>query len=196
MSVDAAPHVLATSRLLENLLSKLREGDLACAEQLFHDYEPYLRVIVRKQFSQRLRAKFDSTDVLQAVWECVVRDLKETHGLAFDNSEHLKAFLVKIAHHRFFDQIRQHQGALRNEIPQSTNRLSYASPQPRPSEEAQAEDAWSQLLALCPPAHHEILRLKRNGLSLTEIAERTGLHPDSIRRVLRNLARRYSSTKP
>ena len=191
VSSASSPVPPASSRLQDSLLAKLVEGDLECAEKLFHEYEPYLRFIIRKQLSPRLRAKFDSTDVLQSVWECVVRDL-QVHGLSFDNSDHLRTFLVKITHHRFFDQIRQHRGALDNEIHQSEDRSAFRSNQPRPSEEVQADDAWHQLLAMCPPAHHDVLRLKRSGLSLTEIAEETGLHLDSIRRILRNLARRYS----
>jgi DNA-directed RNA polymerase specialized sigma24 family protein len=63
------------------------------------------------------------------------------------------------------------------------------SPKPRPSELAQAGDLWERILSHCPPEHRPILGLKRDGYSLAEIAERTGLHPDSIRRILRTLAR-------
>jgi DNA-directed RNA polymerase specialized sigma24 family protein len=53
----------------------------------------------------------------------------------------------------------------------------------------QAEELWEQMLALCPPAHQNLLRLKRAGVPLAEIAARTGLHPGSVRRILRNLAK-------
>jgi RNA polymerase sigma-70 factor (ECF subfamily) len=67
-----------------------------------------------------------------------------------------------------------------------------ASPEPRPSEVAQAGDLWEKMLALCPPEHHELLRLRRQGLLLTEIAARTGLHEGSVRRILRQLARQLA----
>jgi RNA polymerase sigma-70 factor (ECF subfamily) len=51
------------------------------------------------------------------------------------------------------------------------------------------------MLALCPPAHHELFRLKRLGLTLSEIASRTGLHPSSVRRILYELARRYAEAQ-
>jgi RNA polymerase sigma-70 factor (ECF subfamily) len=70
-------------------------------------------------------------------------------------------------------------------------RLAAAS-QPRPSEVAQAGELWERMLALCPPEHHELLRLRRQGLRLREIAERTGMHEGSIRRVLRQLARQLA----
>ena len=42
------------------------------------------------------------------------------------------------------------------------------------------------------PDHHELLRLKRQGLPLQEIAARTGLHEGSVRRILRQLARQLA----
>jgi DNA-directed RNA polymerase specialized sigma24 family protein len=66
------------------------------------------------------------------------------------------------------------------------------TPQPRPSEVAQAEELWQEMLARYPPAHQELLRLKREGKSLAEIAEQTGLHPSSVRRILYELARHFA----
>ena len=51
---------------------------------------------------------------------------------------------------------------------------------------------WESLLSLCPPQHRQILHLKQQGLSLGEIATRTGLHPGSIRRILYELAGRLA----
>ena len=57
------------------------------------------------------------------------------------------------------------------------------------------DDLWQRMLALCPPAHHELLQLKRHGLTLVEIAQRTGLHEGSVRRILRQLARQMAVTQ-
>jgi RNA polymerase sigma-70 factor (ECF subfamily) len=51
---------------------------------------------------------------------------------------------------------------------------------------------WERLLELCPPAHHDILWLRRSGCGPEEISRRTGLHEGSVRRVLRQLARRLA----
>ena len=51
------------------------------------------------------------------------------------------------------------------------------------------------MLELCPPAHHELLRLKRQGLSLAEIAARTSLHEGSVRRILYDLARKVAAAR-
>ena len=71
-------------------------------------------------------------------------------------------------------------------------RSTLPCPQPRPSEVAQAGDLWERILAHCPAEHRALVVLRRQGYSLAEIAERTGLHPDSVRRILRTLARQLA----
>ena len=48
------------------------------------------------------------------------------------------------------------------------------------------------MLELCPPEHHDVLRLRREGLRLEDIASLTGLHEGSVRRILRQLARQLA----
>ena len=95
---------------------------------------------------------------------------------------------------RLIDRIRQHQKAVGREEPlaDGSRRHDPPAPQPRPSEVAQAGDLWDRIVAHCPPEHRPILTFRRHGYSLTEIAERTGLHPDSVRRILRTLARQLA----
>jgi RNA polymerase sigma-70 factor (ECF subfamily) len=174
---------------LEHLLEKLHQGDTTAAEQIFCAYEPYLRTVVRRQLSTKLRSKFDSIDVVQSVWADTLRGFREG-AWQFADARRLRAFLVKAARNRFFDRYRQHRQAIRRARPlaeverQSKPLCSWA----RPSEEAQAQDLWEQMLTLCPPQHRELLRLKREGLSLAEIACHVNLHPSSVRRILYDLA--------
>jgi RNA polymerase sigma factor (sigma-70 family) len=175
------------------LLEKLNSGDTAAAEEAFRAYGPYLRMIVRRQFSPRIRAKFDSVDVLQSVWAALLRGRQKGHW-HFDDAAHLRAFLVKATRNHFLKHLRRHKTALERERPLAEcnpDRLPPSS-EPRPSQIAQAGELWERLLALCPPAHREILTLKEQGLSLDEIAARTGLHKGSVRRILYDLARRFA----
>jgi RNA polymerase sigma-70 factor (ECF subfamily) len=181
---------------LDAVLEKLCSGDAASAEQVFRTYEPYLRRVIRRQLSPRLRAKFDSVDVVQSVWADLLEGFRAGNW-AFGDREQLKAFLVRAARHRLIDRVRRHRPALEREEPAGGGRLEETVPsaQPRPSQLAQADDLWQRILAECPPAHRGLLELKRQGLSAAEIAERTGLHEDSIRRILRNLAGRLALQK-
>ena len=181
-----------TADPLDSLLERLGDGDLQAAEQLLTAYEPYLRMVVRRYLSHRLRAKFDSADVVQSVWVHVLRGLSQS-GYRFGTKADLRAFLVKVARRRLVSRYRHYRSALERELPGGETEKLPACRQPRPSEVARAEELWRKLLALCPPAHHDVLRFRRQGLLLEEIASRTGMHEGSVRRILRQLARRLAS---
>jgi RNA polymerase sigma factor (sigma-70 family) len=181
---------------LDKLLVQLCAGDVSAAGQVFTAFEPYLRRAVRRQIPAPLRAKFDSADVMQSVWADVIRTFREA-GCRFVDVDHLRGFLFIAARNRLIDRIRQHQR--RAECEEPIGDRHPPSKHPRPSEVAAANELWEQILANCPTEHHSILLLRRQGYRLTEIAEQTGLHCDSVRRILRTLARHLafgeSSTK-
>jgi RNA polymerase sigma-70 factor (ECF subfamily) len=166
---------------------------MAAAEQVFLAFEPYLRKAVRRQLPAPLRAKFDSADVVQSVWADLLRSFRKA-GCRFQDADHLRGFLFIATRNRLIDRIRQHREALAREQPlgDEDDQRTLQCPQPRPSEVAQAGDLWERILAHCPPEHRTLVALRRQGYSLAEIAERTGLHPDSVRRILRTLARQLA----
>jgi RNA polymerase sigma-70 factor (ECF subfamily) len=174
---------------LEALLEKLNQGDLHAVEQILSVYEPYLRMVVRRYLPGRLRAKFDSVDVVQSVWVHVLHGLRASRW-HFMDAPRLRAFLVRVTRRRLTSKLRHYHSALRCEQPAERDVVEVlpASGQPRPSEVAQANELWEKMLALCPAEHHALLRLRRSGMTLVEIASRTGLHEGSVRRILRRLA--------
>jgi RNA polymerase sigma-70 factor (ECF subfamily) len=178
---------------LDDLLEKMAEGDSEAAGRVFADYEPYLRMVVRRHLSPGLRAKFDSLDIVQSVWADVLKGFREA-GWRFVDAAHLRAFLVRLTQNRFIDRLRQHRKAVEHEHSLTGSGLEEVlrTREPRPSEVAQAGELWQELLDLCPPEHREILRLKREGALSPEIAARTGLHEGSVRRILCTLARRLT----
>jgi RNA polymerase sigma-70 factor (ECF subfamily) len=181
---------------LEALLERLCSGDEAAAERVFREYEPYLRLVVRRMLPARLRAKFDSVDVVQSVWGDLLDGFREADW-HFKDAAHLRAFLVTATKNRFLDRLRQHRRALERErsIEEESLGEQVLADDPRPSEVAQADELWEEMLALCPPAHRELLRLKREGRSLADIAARSGLHPSSVRRIFYELARQLAKKR-
>lgn len=182
--------------ILETMLEKLREGDAVAVAELFRAYEPFLRMVVRRQMSRALRSKFDSIDIVQSLWADIWTGFRENRW-QFENAEHLQAFLLRAARNRFVDRWRQQQRALGQSSPQTESPIidGVAGDEAMPSEMAVANDLWEQMLELCPPQHHELLRLKRAGHNLQEIAARTGLHEGSVRRILYGLAKKLSESR-
>ncbi len=180
---------------LDGLLDRLCDGDSQAAERVFVAYEPYLRMVVRRQLPSRLRAKFDSSDVVQSVWADVLQGFRETRW-RFQDVAHLRAFLLKATRNRFIDQCRVHRSAIERE--QVAGRLQArnleVSASLQPNQCAEADELWERMLVHCPSAHHQkLLQLKRQGCSLAEIAAQTGLHPSSVRRILYELARHLAA---
>jgi RNA polymerase sigma-70 factor (ECF subfamily) len=176
---------------LDQLIERLNAGDAAAAERAFLAHEPYLRMAVRRQLNGPLRSKLDSMDVVQSVWVDLLCQFR-AGGWRFTDRSHLRAFLLRVVRNRLIDRRRQHRRATEHEqaladVP--SDELPRAR-EPHPSQTAQKNELWQRLWDLCPPAHRQILMLKREGLPLAEIAVRTGLHEGSIRRILYDLARR------
>lgn len=179
---------------LDAVLAKLSTGDSAAAEEVFRLYEPSLRVLVRRMLPNPLRSKFDSVDIVQSVWAELLRGFREA-GWKFTNAAQLRAFLVKVTRNRFIDHVRKNRPAVEHQ--RSLDGVSGddlpGAPVESPSAVAQADELWDRMKALCPPAHQELLRLKREGYSLAEIAKQTGLHESSVRRILYELARKLAA---
>jgi RNA polymerase sigma-70 factor (ECF subfamily) len=179
---------------LEVLLEKLNQGDLCATEQIMMVYEPYLRMMVRRYLPDRLRGKFDSLDVVQSVWVHVLHGMRASRW-HFMDTPHLLAFLIRVARRRLTSRLRHHRPELQRETAGTTDLEVLPTPaQPRPSEVAQANELWEKMLTLCPPEHHALLRLRRTGLPLVEVASRTGMHEGSVRRILRKLASQLALT--
>jgi RNA polymerase sigma-70 factor (ECF subfamily) len=177
---------------LEVLLEQLNRGDMKAVERVLMVYEPYLRMVVRRYLPGRLRAKFDSVDVVQSVWVHVLHGLRASRWHFLDKPR-LRAFLVRVTRRRLTSRLRHYHTSLKRELPGEMDLETFpASAQPRPSEIAQANELWEKMLALCPPEHHNLLRLRRSGMALVQIASQTGMHEGSVRRILRQLARQFA----
>jgi RNA polymerase sigma-70 factor (ECF subfamily) len=99
---------------------------------------------------------------------------------------------------RVIDRCREFRRPMEHEQPLGTSEThaQLACTDPAPGAMVEADELWERLLRLCPPEHHEVLRLKREGASSVEIAEQTGLHEGSVRRILRQLAGRVALSPP
>jgi RNA polymerase sigma factor (sigma-70 family) len=177
------------------LMQQLNSGDERAVEEAFRAFEPYLRMVIRRQLAPRVRTKFDSVDVVQSVWADLLRGFRDGRW-HFEGPEQLKAFLVRAARNRFLNRARHHKAACDHE--QSLGEAgvdSLPTSEPRPDQQAEADELWEQMLALCPPVHRPLLHMRRQGVPLAELAARSGMHESSVRRIFYELARRVSAAR-
>ena len=175
---------------LEALVADLNRGDERAIQQAFRAYEPYLRMVIRRQLPSSLRARVDSCDILQSVWADLLPGFRRG-GWQFPDAARLRSFLVRATRNRLIDRQRQHGPGLDRQRSLGGDLHDLPAPEAeRASQQVQAGDLWERMLASCPPSHREVLRLKREGRTSAEIAARVGLHEASVRRILCDLARR------
>jgi RNA polymerase sigma-70 factor (ECF subfamily) len=181
---------------LDTLLERLTRGEMDAAGEVYRTFEPILRVMVRRRLSPRLRAKFDSKDVVQSAWADVLRGFR-AEGWRFNDREHLRAYLARVTYNHLVNCCRRHTLMIEHEQALTDDEQPGLPPsaRPRPSELAQADELWELLVGLCPPAHRNLLQLKRQGFALAEIAAQTGLHESSVRRIIYDLARRLAAAR-
>ncbi|MBN9518861.1 sigma-70 family RNA polymerase sigma factor [bacterium] len=171
----------------DELVERLARGEPDAVAALHAAYAPYLRAVVHRQLADQLRAKFDTSDVLQSVWVQLLRQLGRDGWKPTSEGE-LRALLVTIARRRLANRARRHARSLAAERPAEGGWEAVPDvPRARPSQLAQADELWDHLLTACPAEHRGVLTLRRDGLTMDEIAARTGLHEGSVRRILRRL---------
>jgi RNA polymerase sigma-70 factor (ECF subfamily) len=177
-------------------IERWNQGDAAAVERLLSASEPYLRIAVRRRLSKRLRAKIDSMDIVQSVYVNVLKGFRG-NGWRFAGRPQLLAFLRQIAWRRLANRYQEHRQALEREqaIDESGPANVADAATPRPSQVAEGREFWERVLVLCPEPHREVVRLRAHGYRMAEIADRTGLHEGSVRRILYDLARRMSLSR-
>src|SRR5439155_20679249 len=136
------------------LIDLLGRGDDEAAARVFAEYEPYLRMVVRQRLTPRLRAKFDSVDIVQSVWVDVLDHVRDG-ARRFEGPAQLRNFLVRATLNRFIDRIRTHRRAVDRERPMMSDEVGQVADARgvSPSQVEQAEELWHRTLDLCPPSH-------------------------------------------
>ena len=176
----------------DSTLERFTTGDEQALVRVLVAYGPLLRMVIRRRLPQGLRMQFDSTDVVQSLWGHLLSGFRAARW-HFATPAHLASFLMQAALNRLRDRLRRQRLARRVALPPGEEPADRSAAGP-PSAEAQAEaeDLWQRMLQCCPARHRGLLTLKRQGYSLAEIANRTGLHPSSVRRILYDLASRLA----
>jgi RNA polymerase sigma factor (sigma-70 family) len=91
---------------IQELLSRIRNGDDEAARELLTRYEPKIRLVVRRQLPRLLRSRFDSLDFLQSVWGSFFHKIR-TGPNDLDEEQNLITFLAWAARNKVIDEYRR-----------------------------------------------------------------------------------------
>jgi RNA polymerase sigma-70 factor (ECF subfamily) len=176
-----------------DLIARVRLGDDDACTQLLDKYEDEVRLMVRERLPKTLRRQLDSMDIVQAVWQSFFADVQDGDR-AFENSRHLRGWLDGMARNKVFEQHRRltktEKYAIKREERLYVRRgdrevaRDLVARGPTPSQTVQAGERLAQLTAGCDAREVEVLTLRYQGLTLDEIAARTGMCERSARRII------------
>ena len=176
----------------KQLVARLRAGDPAAIDTICRRYEVFLRVAVRRQLHPRLRARFDSIDVVQDVWLSFLAIPPDR--LNFDTEQGLLGYLGQVAYHRVVDIFRQRFQTDKDDATREVESNAITpSPEwivaqtPTPSVCVAANETWDKLLSQFPEGHRIILRQLRDGHDHQDIARQANVSLSTVNRVVRRL---------
>jgi len=176
---------------LQSMLARVRVGDEDAAQELLRHFEPHVRRVVRRRLPTMLRSKFDSMDFVQSVWGEFFARLGRGE-IAFDNAGQLAKFLALVAQSKVANETKRRTALkcdVKREVDLSDNlfHVPGRSRDPTPSQRVAANDELETVLSRHPKLHRNVVELRRQGFTFTEIGEQLNIDERSARRILHDL---------
>lgn len=181
---------------LIDLLLRAKEGSEEAASRLHECLGPNVVRAVRRKLPAKLRALFDSHDFAQAAWASFFRRLREVSTPTVPAE--LKAFVRSIAENKVVDEVRSQLVTLKRcrdrvvslDADPSLTDAPLRSPEPSPSAHVSAAEMLERLTAGQSPQVRQVVALRLEGASHSEIAAVLGVSERTVFRMLSRLAHR------
>lgn len=174
------------------LLQRLREGDRSAFEALFAEHRPYLHRVIELRLDNRLRARLDTSDIVQ---EAQLEAFRRLDDYLHRQPMPFRLWLRKTAQERLLMAERQHLGAARRamgrELPLPVRSsvllaqhfLAAGSTASQRLERAEVADRVHEVLGQLADADREILVLRNlEELSNQEAAQVLQIDPATASR--------------
>jgi len=185
-----------------DLMARAKAGDPAAIREFLLRFEPEVRMMVRARLPKRLRTQFDSLDFVQAVWQSFFSDLPNDTP-DFVKVEHVHGFLAGVVRNKVYEQDRKLTRTAKYNVSREERLYirrgdrdvprEVISPDPSPSQAAQASDRLAQLTNGRGPREVKMITLRREGLTYDEIAARMGVNEKTVRRIIESARSRLEA---
>jgi RNA polymerase sigma factor (sigma-70 family) len=167
---------------LSRALQEAQKGSQDAWKTLFKECYPKVRRVVRRRLNRSMRSLYDSTDFANDAMENLAANLDQ---LDFPSVNSLIAFLARVAEQKVIDEYRR-QHTLKRDISRVLP-LGVTGAEAGPVQLAQANETHERLLARDDATERDIIELRNQGYSNSDIAERTGWNIRRVQRFLKDL---------
>jgi RNA polymerase sigma factor (sigma-70 family) len=175
------------------LMARAKAGDQAAIRTFLSRFDREVQMMVRARLPKKLRNQYDSADFAQAVWKSFFSDLPRD-APEFESERHLRKYLAGVVRNKVHEQHRRLTRSQKYDIWREERLYvrrgdhdvprDVVSPDPSPSQDAQASDRFQQLTAGRSQRDVDVIRLRRQGLTFEEIASVTGVKEWTARRII------------
>jgi RNA polymerase sigma factor (sigma-70 family) len=186
---------------VDSLFARARAGDETAWGDLFRECYPKVVRVVRRKLNRPMRSLYDSTDFASDVMKSLAANAGR---LDFDSFGSLMSFLVRVAEQKVIDEYRRVH-TLKRDIDRQSHlgahddegggtAVAIISDDPTASQVAVAGEAHERLLAGQDEVKRQVIELKHQGYSVSEIAEETGWNIRKVQRFLKALGESFGHT--
>jgi RNA polymerase sigma-70 factor, ECF subfamily len=177
-----------------DLLRRLRTGDAGAAEAVFDTYARDLVRVAEQHLSRKLAGRVDGEDVVQSVFRTFFR--RSAAGeFALDATDELWRLLLTITLRKARAKGRFHTAGVRDAGAEAGDAalVEAAARGPGPDDAAALVDQIEAVLHGLPSLYAELLDLRLQGRTPTEIAPRLGVSRQTVHRALNLLQQRLTA---
>lgn len=176
------------TRADEELVRRVRTGDVAAGRELFRRHEARLTELAQRRVRGGLRRKVGASDVVQETWLCAICDLD---GFVDRGAGSFRAWLDRILDCRAADQVKRHVVAAKRSVRREQSGTSgavgeAASPVATPSAAAsdrEEREVYTRALAGMDADDRRVLELARVlGQDFGAVGAAMGRSPEAARK--------------
>lgn len=184
-----------TDSTFDELIERLRKGDIVAAEQIHRDYSEQLRRIVRIHLTDsRLRRRMDSADICQSVFGSFF--LRMALG-QFDiaNAMDLLSLLGTMARNRVAHHAKMLRAArrdVRRDVPVAVDDLDLPVNEESPSQIIASQELITAFFQQLDDENKSIADLRRDGRTWDEIGVSLGRTGEAVRKQYQRTLQRIS----
>ena len=182
---------------MEDFLESVLPGSDEFETEIVQQYSARLLALARRELPERIRRRVDPEDVLQSVYRSFFRRLSQDE-FEFAEAEDVWRLLTVMTYRKVKNQIKFHRRQQRDaylDISYQAETVDGTSAKlgepvasgPSAADLAILVDYLEIILRRLPERHHELVRLRLEGCSTSEIASRVGVTKRTVIRVLAHL---------